>query len=369
MSARPLSHPRRHGSNVAGARSREPTISPFTPRSTHAHPLRQQGARRHRVERARRHAAAVDPARQPQPHRHQVRLRHGAVRRVHGATSTASRRARARRRCPRSSRASRSRPSRASRRSEGKARAGRVGEARRAAVRLLPVGPDHVGHGAAREEQAADRRGHRRRDGGQRLPLRDLRAHPRRDPRSGQERSPEETHDEPHAHASDSHAATSRGVAACFLKIRRCGGRRASRSGIYVADAVAQASGPRPHAPAAAARAAPLRAECVRAHRHATTRSRSSSSISRWARAPTPACRRWSPRSSTPLVAGARRRRARRCVALHQSALGAASQGTGGSTAIANSFEQYRQAGAAARAMLVAAAARAVEGAAPSRSR
>jgi isoquinoline 1-oxidoreductase beta subunit len=33
------------------------------------------------------------------------------------------------------------------------------------------------------------------------------------------------------------------------------------------------------------------------------------------------------------------------------------SQGTGGSTAMANSFEQYRQAGAAARAMLVAAAA------------
>ena len=33
-------------------------------------------------------------------------------------------------------------------------------------------------------------------------------------------------------------------------------------------------------------------------------------------------------------------------------------QGTGGSTAIANSFEQYRQAGAAARAMLVSAAAK-----------
>src|SRR5436309_12979259 len=32
-------------------------------------------------------------------------------------------------------------------------------------------------------------------------------------------------------------------------------------------------------------------------------------------------------------------------------------QGTGGSTAMANSFEQYRQAGAAARAMLIAAAA------------
>ena len=34
-------------------------------------------------------------------------------------------------------------------------------------------------------------------------------------------------------------------------------------------------------------------------------------------------------------------------------------QGTGGSTAMANSFEQYRQAGAAARAMLVSAAAKA----------
>ena len=33
-------------------------------------------------------------------------------------------------------------------------------------------------------------------------------------------------------------------------------------------------------------------------------------------------------------------------------------QGTGGSTAIANSFEQYRKAGAAARAMIVAAAAK-----------
>src|SRR5581483_8444285 len=36
---------------------------------------------------------------------------------------------------------------------------------------------------------------------------------------------------------------------------------------------------------------------------------------------------------------------------------GADAQGTGGSTAMANSFMQYRQAGAAARAMLVGAAA------------
>ena len=34
---------------------------------------------------ARRHAAAVGPARPPESHRHQVRLRHGAVRRVHRA--------------------------------------------------------------------------------------------------------------------------------------------------------------------------------------------------------------------------------------------------------------------------------------------
>ena len=44
-------------------------------------------------------------------------------------------------------------------------------------------------------------------------------------------------------------------------------------------------------------------------------------------------------------------------------------QGTGGSTAIANSYEQLRKAGAAARAMLVAAAAREVEGARRRRSR
>ena len=47
----------------------------------------------------------------------------------------------------------------------------------------------------------------------------------------------------------------------------------------------------------------------------------------------------------------------------YNNLLWGAAQGTGGSTAIANSFEQYRQAGAAARAMLVAAAATAMEGA------
>src|SRR5207245_10631444 len=48
------------------------------------------------------------------------------------------------------------------------------------AVRLLPVGPDHVGVGAGGEEREPQRRRDRRRDVGQYLPLRDVRAHPRR---------------------------------------------------------------------------------------------------------------------------------------------------------------------------------------------
>ena len=64
---------------------------------------------------------------------------------------------------------------------EGDGRAGRVGEARRAAVRLLPVGPGDGRGRAAREEEAAHRRRYRRGDGGQRVPLRDVRAHPRGD--------------------------------------------------------------------------------------------------------------------------------------------------------------------------------------------
>ncbi len=75
-------------------------------------------------------------------------------------------------------------PSRASSRPAGEAVQKAWVAARRAAVRLLPVGADHVGGGAARRDSHADRRGHRRRDGRQRLPLRHLRAHPRGDPRA-----------------------------------------------------------------------------------------------------------------------------------------------------------------------------------------
>src|SRR5581483_5938107 len=128
-------------------------------------------------------AAAVVPARRRQPHRHQVRLRHGPVRRLHRAPRRPGgpllRHAGGRgggqedhhggSRGPRQGRPR---------------RAGGVAEAGRGAVRLLPVRPDHVGHGAAALQQEAQRRRHRRRDERQRLPLRHLRAHPRRDPRS-----------------------------------------------------------------------------------------------------------------------------------------------------------------------------------------
>ena len=63
-------------------------------------------------------------------------------------------------------------------------------------------------------------------------------------------------------------------------------------------------------------------------------------------------------RARCRLVAGAHRVRAVGCEALQQSRC-SAMQGTGGSSAIANSFLQYRSAGATARAMLVAAAAEA----------
>ena len=54
--------------------------------------------------------------------------------------------------------------------------------ARRAAVRLLPGRPDHVGRGAARHEAEADRRRHRHGHERQPLPVRHLPAHPRGDP-------------------------------------------------------------------------------------------------------------------------------------------------------------------------------------------
>src|SRR4029077_16712490 len=56
------------------------------------------------------------------------------------------------------------------------------------AVRVLPIGPDHVGVGAGGEERPSQRRRYRWGDVGQYLPVRDLPSHPRRD-QAGRERS------------------------------------------------------------------------------------------------------------------------------------------------------------------------------------
>src|SRR5690349_4908416 len=48
-------------------------------------------------------------------------------------------------------------------------------------MRLLPVGPDHVGFGAPGEQSTSDGCRYRRRDVRQHLPLWDLRAHSRSD--------------------------------------------------------------------------------------------------------------------------------------------------------------------------------------------
>ena len=58
---------------------------------------------------------------------------------------------------------------------------GRLARARRAAMRLLPVRPDHVCSGAARRNRQAERRGHRHCHGREHLPLRHVSAHPRCD--------------------------------------------------------------------------------------------------------------------------------------------------------------------------------------------
>src|SRR6185436_597126 len=57
----------------------------------------------------------------------------------------------------------------------------RVDRRRRSAVRVLPVGPDHVGGGAARQHAVAQRRADRHRDAREHLPLRHVRSHSGRD--------------------------------------------------------------------------------------------------------------------------------------------------------------------------------------------
>src|SRR4029077_17119967 len=131
--------------------------------------------------RARGYAHPVGVARCRRPDGHEVRLRDGAVRGLHGAPRRPANALV--RHAGRRGGGQKDHHDRGHRRHAGRqeSTAG-LARPRGRAVRLLPVGPYHVGGGAAREERASEQRRHRRRDVGQYLPLRDLPSGPRRDP-------------------------------------------------------------------------------------------------------------------------------------------------------------------------------------------
>src|SRR5580700_5943532 len=146
--------------------------------------LRHQGERsRSRRRRRRRHAAALGVARRARHDRHEVRLRHGAVRCLYRAC----------RRCRRSilhhfdrqhwnvgNHNDRSHRHDADRCQNPKSLAGQPGPA----MWLLPVWSNHVSRGTPRRQSASDGFRNRRRDVRQHLPLRDVCTHSR----SGQAR-------------------------------------------------------------------------------------------------------------------------------------------------------------------------------------
>src|SRR6266576_1253700 len=167
---RPPFHPRVRSYTLFPSPARTPSHAP-----DQLHRQRQaRNGQRHP-----RHAAPLGAARHVRAHRHQVRLRHRPVRRLHrppGRRRDAHLRA-ARGRRRRQTGDYDRRPLQEPR----ARRAARVDRGRRAAVRLLPVGADHGRRGAARENSASHRRRHRHGDD-QHLPLRHVPAHPRRHP-------------------------------------------------------------------------------------------------------------------------------------------------------------------------------------------
>src|SRR4051812_19966340 len=171
-------------------RWRFPVDAACEPREQLAHPWLRQGqecvggahaAHRERNDqgsrRAGRDASSLGLARRPRPYRDEVRLRNGAVRSLHGPSGRRSgplvRPAGLRRGRPEDHDDRRFVGGRHAPRAAGVDRGGR------GPVRILPVGPDHVGGGAPRPQSGPDRSGHRSGDGGQHLPLRHVPAHPR----------------------------------------------------------------------------------------------------------------------------------------------------------------------------------------------
>src|SRR5499433_1322467 len=130
------------------------------------------------------YAPPLGVAGERRPHRHEIRLRHRAMRRLHGPP-------RRRRRAllldagERGSRQADHHDRGARRQRHPLEGAEGLARSRRAAVRLLPVRHDHGGDGAPAGEAEADRRRDQQRDH-QHLPLRNLSADPGGDPRGGE---------------------------------------------------------------------------------------------------------------------------------------------------------------------------------------
>src|SRR5258706_12942004 len=151
------------------------------PRHCHDQILRER--RPGRVQRFPRHAAALGVARFLQPHRHQIRVWHGPMRRVHGPREREAHPVLrdagllARRQATHHHRGDRGDGPRSGR----ARRAGRLGRQGRRPVRLLESGPGHVGGRPPYQESLVLGRGHRRGDERQYLPVRDLPARARGD--------------------------------------------------------------------------------------------------------------------------------------------------------------------------------------------
>src|SRR5881396_199075 len=154
-------------------------------RSFHGFPRCQRQDPRGR--RRARYAPLVGAARLAAHDRHEVRLRHRSVRRLHGTHRRGARALLLHAAVCGGGQEGHHR--RGDRRHAGRqGGAGGVDPSRCAAVRLLPVRPDHERERTSREEPRAERRRHRRRDERQRLPLRDLQPDSHRDQGRGRER-------------------------------------------------------------------------------------------------------------------------------------------------------------------------------------
>src|SRR5712692_3032794 len=199
-------------------------------------------------------------------------------------------------------------------------------------MRLLPVGPGDERRRAARREAEPERRRHRRRDGRQHLPLRHLPAHPRRD------------------------QARREGARMNIVNLSRRDFLKSGTGltlGLMVPESFAQSGPGRTMGALAGAPFTPNAFVRIGTDNTVTVIVKHlEMGQGTFTGLPTLVAEEldadWSQIRAEGAPADASR---------YNNLFMGAVQGTGGSTAMANSYEQMRKAGAAARAMLVAAAA------------